>query len=618
VRADAAPGDITECGDGVRTDPETCDDGNSDAADGCDSSCQIEAGYVCPTDDAMCVKQCGNHEVDDGEACDDGNDITEPCAYGETDCSVCGPGCQMHAGVIARCGDGTVDEGHEDCDDGNATTESCEYTESSCTVCDATCHNSAGLVPACGDGHTDAPSETCDDGNHVTEACSYGQATCQVCNETCQTAASTGSRCGDGAIDSANGEQCDDSNTTAADGCDGSCHTEYVASCGNSVRDAGETCDDGNTTNLDGCSAACIAETGWTCPNTGACSETCGDTKVVGAEVCDDGNQVDTDYCKNNCRTKGRCGDSLVQAGATETCDDGNTMTETCSYGQQSCTVCNASCKSVAGAATWCGDGFVQGAKGEQCDSSTDIRCGSDCKWKCDTIYISYDLTSSFQITHTTMNLGNGTFPQTGGKLIVALTAGASGPVDGPAGTTYLYSPVHTMQTINYIGSATITSNVVGSAGSVSNKCRLGESTLSGTQMTHAACPYLGSHGTAEWSPSQQQVTKPNGPACLEYSSVGAVTCSGSLCGAAGLPPSGTTQINDQWDQPGATLVFMNSFSKVQARALGTPTPNSGSPTDKTEIPNTVGGRTWINFDGVETSRVCAMKPTNCPSPGAQ
>lgn len=39
----------------------------------------------------MCVKQCGNHAVDDREACDDGNDITEACAYGDMDCSVCGP-----------------------------------------------------------------------------------------------------------------------------------------------------------------------------------------------------------------------------------------------------------------------------------------------------------------------------------------------------------------------------------------------------------------------------------------------------------------------------------------------------------------------------------------------
>jgi hypothetical protein len=89
------------------------------------------------------------------------------------------------------------------------------------------------------------------------------------------------------------------------------------------------------------------------------------------------------------------------------------------------------------------------------------------------------------------------------------------------------------------------------------------------------------------------------------------------VCSNAGFQ-SGTNPIHDQWDQPGATLVFSNAFSKVQARALGTPTPNAGSPTDKVEIPNTFDGRTWINFDGVETSRVCAMKPTNCPSPGSQ
>ncbi|MFT7582808.1 MAG: MYXO-CTERM domain-containing protein [Myxococcota bacterium] len=41
------------CGDGVRTDGETCDDGNTDPGDGCDRACQEEPGYVCSS--AGCV-----------------------------------------------------------------------------------------------------------------------------------------------------------------------------------------------------------------------------------------------------------------------------------------------------------------------------------------------------------------------------------------------------------------------------------------------------------------------------------------------------------------------------------------------------------------------------------
>ena len=42
------------------------------------------------------------------------------------------------------------------------------------------------------------------------------------------------------------------------------------------------------------------------------------------------------------------CGDGQTQSG--EECDDGNTTTEACAAGQSGCTVCNATCHSVAGA----------------------------------------------------------------------------------------------------------------------------------------------------------------------------------------------------------------------------------------------------------------------------
>jgi cysteine-rich repeat protein len=557
------------CGDGKLANVEACDDGNRDNADGCDADCEVEAGWQCPAN--LCARSCGNTRVDEGESCDDGNSVTEACSYGS----------------------------------------------SSCTVCDATCHKVAGVVTACGDGHTDGPDEDCDDANTQTESCAYGSKACTVCNASCKHVAGATKYCGNGSIESSQGEACDDGNETAGDGCNALCKVEYVASCGNNTLDTGEQCDDGNTTNLDGCTAACKIDNGWTCPSVGTCHETCGDLLKVGAEVCDDGNQVDTDYCNNTCRTAHSCGDHTQQASAGEQCDDGNTVTEACSYGQMSCTVCNATCHNSAGATSYCGDGIVQAANSEECEPGSDIRCGSDCKFACDTVYITYGTTGNFQLTGTTAGLGDGSWPQTGGTLIVALPAGPTGPVNGAAGITYMRSPLMMTQTISLGGTTTIVTNIVGSSGMASNRCPLDASTLTGTQLIRGTCPYLGSHGTANWTPTEQQVASPNGPGCLVYASSGTITCSGGLCATAGLM-SGTNQVNDQWDQPGATFVFSNAFAHVQARALGTPAAGSGQPTDKLEIPNTASGRSWVNFDGTETSRICAKKPTTCPAPGAQ
>lgn len=106
------------------------------------------------------------------------------------------------------------------------------------------------------------------------------------------------------------------------------------------------------------------------------------------------------------------------------------------------------------------------------------------------------------------------------------------------------------------------------------------------------------------------------GPGCFEYSSTGNVSCSGPLCAGIGL--SANNPVNDHWDQPGATAVFSNGFKNVQCHGLGTPAPGATRPTDKVEIPDNAAGRSWVNFDGIETSRTCAFKPANCPVPGAQ
>jgi len=67
--------------------------------------------------------------------------------------------------------------------------------------------------------------------------------------------------CGDGIPQL--GEECDDGNMTAGDGCENDCTLTPV--CPDSIVETGEECDDGNSTNGDGCDSSCQLE-GNFCP----------------------------------------------------------------------------------------------------------------------------------------------------------------------------------------------------------------------------------------------------------------------------------------------------------------------------------------------------------------
>lgn len=121
----------------------------------------------------------------------------------------------------------------------------------------------------------------------------------------------------------------------------------------------------------------------------------CGNSVVETGEDCDDGNAVsetcvygDTSctVCDSTCASVGGavsfCGDSTIDSVNNETCDDGNNTTETCAYGEPSCTVCGATCSSVSGETSVCGDGIVDTAN-EACDdgNSADMDgCSSLCQ----------------------------------------------------------------------------------------------------------------------------------------------------------------------------------------------------------------------------------------------
>jgi len=151
--------------------------------------------------------------------------------------------------------------------------------------------------------------------------------------------------CGNGVLQHS-GEECDDGNVVAQDGCSDSCVVEsgficpvpgakcQAAACGDGVRAGLELCDDGNTSAGDGCAETCAFEAGYDCQIPGqACVKTnCGNALVEGTEACDDGNHYLGDGCSVFCEKEPlcappapcstECGDGLKFA--AEKCDDGN------------------------------------------------------------------------------------------------------------------------------------------------------------------------------------------------------------------------------------------------------------------------------------------------------
>ena len=75
------------CGDGFTIGTEACDDHNTDSGDGCSSSCTIEPNYVCQR--GVCVWLCGNGLLGETEVCDDGARV---------DGDGCGANCQVESG----------------------------------------------------------------------------------------------------------------------------------------------------------------------------------------------------------------------------------------------------------------------------------------------------------------------------------------------------------------------------------------------------------------------------------------------------------------------------------------------------------------------------------------
>jgi len=257
------------CGNNTKETGEECDDGNTKNGDGCSSTCQTEAAV------------CGNGTKETGEGCDDGNKEN-------------GDGCDENCQKEPVCGDGNK-EGDEQCDDGNTDNGD---------GCSSTCQTEA----VCGD-HTVDEGEQCDDGNTDAGDC---------CSPTCQFEAA-GSTCDDGKSE------------TTEDKCNpvGVCNGP---TCGNGTKETGENCDDGDVDAGDGCSPTCTVEDGFTCTDASpsVCTSTgggatCGNHTVESGEQCDDGNTTAGDGCSATCQNEG--GGTTNPGGGTTPPTGGGTTT---------------------------------------------------------------------------------------------------------------------------------------------------------------------------------------------------------------------------------------------------------------------------------------------------
>ncbi len=294
-------------------------------------------------------------------------------------------GSQGVAGKVASCGNGVI----ETTDAAYCQTYNATYGGTTCTVlpagarnaeqCDPGVPSNVGLCDAatclwkpsaqvgqgqgaCGNGTIEL-GEMCDFGSFCSGStamsdmtsctsaadratCVSGGGTCaprayRGCTAFCKHAGSSAGNSTCGNADIADGEDCDDGNTSSADGCSSAClHTGskagVVSVCGNAVLEPGETCEKNAASDPTfpvGCDAQRCLHTGTSLcdndpntPNINCCSN----GTIDAGEDCDDGNADAGDGCGLTCALEGSsasyadpsfCSDGILEAG--EQCEVG-------------------------------------------------------------------------------------------------------------------------------------------------------------------------------------------------------------------------------------------------------------------------------------------------------
>jgi cysteine-rich repeat protein len=246
----------TICGDGVIGGAELCDDGNNLSGDGCSELCKLQPGFNCGGEPSACSSVCGDGILVAGELCDDGNLITGDCCSASCQAE---PGCEVESNdgqllansytaiAVNNVVKGFIKPGTDS--DFYKLTLTLPANAPSGTVTAATLDgfSTAQCVP----NTLDSLINIYDAGGNLLVSDNDGGP------GLCSLASAAGFPAGDYFIEVKSGKA---ANPTPFDYI--LQITTQASICGNGLKDPGEQCDDGNLAAGDGCSPTCHFEGG--------------------------------------------------------------------------------------------------------------------------------------------------------------------------------------------------------------------------------------------------------------------------------------------------------------------------------------------------------------------
>ena len=423
------------CGDSVTDSGEQCDDGNANNSDGCPNSCvpvcqdgicssDVETIFSCGQD---CTSVCGDGVISAGEVCDPG-----PFAFGPPLVDQSDPACLPDCSRLTACGDGIVDAAFgEGCDDGPLNGSGPGACLADCSDYDddlRTCTTGAGPVgfgPLLHDNVDDSPSVSLNVSSAFPGGLNYfggnytdvyvnvnGNITFDGPFSAYTPSGPAGStrpmiapffgdadlRPDDG-LDTDKIYSCID--PTGGYGC-GQVIITWYETCYYSLN-----CDKRNTFQLILNNLECECADGaaafesvfiydkieWSTGDASGGSGGTGGTWAAAGFGDGAGTQIEVDGSRTSAVLNyendpgvvvyaplaggfSSCGNGITET--CETCDDGNTTTESCPYNQV-CNVCAADCVTTVVDGGSCGDNIVNGP--EECDDGgvATANCRADC-----------------------------------------------------------------------------------------------------------------------------------------------------------------------------------------------------------------------------------------------